>query len=66
MTINYEIAIPIVVGVIGLNIITRIIWEYLENRKHNPNNHFDLINERLQRILDKLEGIHADIRNLRG
>jgi len=58
----------IVGGVVGSNILIRIVWSYLENRnnkKHNPNNHFEVINERLQRILDKLDGMHEDIRGLR-
>jgi len=65
VNINFETAVSIVVGVIGLNIIIRIVWAYLENRKHNPGNHFDAINERLQRILDKLNEIHNDIRDLK-
>ena len=58
----------IVGGVVGSNILIRIVWSYLENRnnkKHNPDNYFEVINERLQRILDKLDGIHEDIRGLR-
>ena len=58
----------IVGGVVGSNILIKIVWSYLENRnnkKHNPDNYFEVINERLQRILDKLDGIHEDIRELR-
>ena len=58
----------IVGGVVGSNILIRIIWSYLENRKKgNPNGEpFGVINERLQRIIDKLDSIHDDIKNSRG
>ena len=64
---NYDVIGTIVGGVVGSNILIRIVWSYLENRnnkKYNPNNHFEVVNERLQRILDKLDGIHEDIRRL--
>jgi len=66
--IDYNAIGTIVGGVVGSNILIRIVWSYLENRnnkKHNPDNYFEVINERLQRILDKLDGIHEDIRELR-
>jgi len=66
--IDYNAIGTIVGGVVGSNILIRIVWSYLENRnnkKHNPDNYFEVINERLQRILDKLDGIHEDIRGLR-
>jgi len=65
---DYNAIGTIVGGVVGSNILIRIVWSYLENRnntKHNPDNYFEVINERLQRILDKLDGIHEDIRELR-
>jgi len=65
---DYNAIETIVGGVVGSNILIRIVWSYLENRnnkKHNPDNYFEVINERLQRILDKLDGIHEDIRELR-
>ena len=65
---DYNAIETIVGGVVGSNILIRIVWSYLENRnnkKHNPDNYFEVINERLQRILDKLDGIHEDIRGLR-
>ena len=65
---DYDVIGTIVGGVVGSNILIRIVWSYLENRnnkKYNSNNHFEVVNERLQRILDKLDGIHEDIRGLR-
>ena len=65
---NYNVIGTIVGGVVGSNILVKIVWSYLEsrnNKKHNPNNYFEVVNERLQRILDKLDGIHEDIRELR-
>ena len=65
---DYNAIGTIVGGVVGSNILIRIVWSYLENRnnkKHNPDNYFEVINERLQRTLDKLDGIHEDIRELR-
>ena len=66
---DHNVIGTIVGGVVGSNILIRIVWSYLENRnnnkKHNPDNYFEVINERLQRILDKLDGIHEDIRGLR-
>ena len=65
---NYDVIGTIIGGVVGSNILIKIVWSYLENRnnkKHNPNNYFEVVNERLQRILDKLDGIHEDIRELR-
>ena len=65
---DYNAIETIVGGVVGSNILIRIVWSYLENRnnkKHNPDNYFEVINERLQRILDKLDGMHEDIRGLR-
>ena len=64
---NYDVIGTIIGGVVGSNILVKIVWSYLENRnnkKYNPNNHFEVVNERLQRILDKLDGIHEDIRRL--
>ena len=64
---DYNVIGTIVGGVVGSNILIRIVWSYLENRnnkKYNSNNHFEVVNERLQRILDKLDGIHEDIRRL--
>jgi len=64
---NYDVIGTIIGGVVGSNILIRIVWSYLENRnnkKYNSNNHFEVVNERLQRILDKLDGIHEDIRRL--
>jgi len=66
--VDYNVIGAIVSGVVGSNILIRIIWSYLENRnskKRNPNGYIEVVNERLQRILDKLDGIHEDIRELR-
>ena len=65
---DFGTALPIVLGVIGLNIIIRITWAYLENRnnkKNNLNGGFATISERLQRILDKLDQLSLDVRDLK-
>jgi len=68
-TFNIAQAGAIVFGVVGIQIVIRIIWKYLETRKNNPNGHFKIICEQLngleKRIIDRLDLLHEDIKDLK-
>ena len=64
-----ETAGAIVVGVVGTQVVIRIIWKYLEGRKNNPNGKFDILYKRLDslenRLIDRLDMIYEGIKELR-
>ena len=64
-----ETAGAIVVGVVGTQVVIRIIWKYLEGRKNNPNGNFDILYKRLDslenRLIDRLDIIYDNIKELR-
>jgi len=66
---DYGMVSSVVGGVVGTQILVRIVWKYLENRKSNPGNHFEVLIEKLSglesRLIDKLNVIHDDLRGLK-
>ena len=64
-----ETAGAIVVGVVGTQIVIRIIWKYLEGRKNNHNGKFEILYKRLDslenRLIDRLDIIYDNIKELR-
>jgi len=59
----------IVIGVVGTQVVIRIIWKYLEGRKNNPNGKFEILYKRLDslenRLIDRLDIIYDNIKELR-
>lgn len=66
---DYGMIGSVVGGVVGTQILVRIVWKYLEGRKNNPGNHFEVLFEKLSslesRLIDKLNALHDDIRGLK-
>ena len=63
-----ETAGAIVVGVVGTQVVIRIIWRYLEGRKNNHNGQFEILYKRLDslenRLIDRLDLIYDGIKEL--
>ena len=67
--LGLETAGAIVIGVVGIQVVIRIIWKYLEGRKNNSNGQFEILYKRLDsledRLIDRLDIIYDGIKELR-